>query len=66
MGRIKTQFVKRTSHKLIELHGDKFCTEYVKNKETLKGLAVIQSPKIRNVIAGYLTRLKRAGDKEEI
>ncbi|MBU0980786.1 MAG: 30S ribosomal protein S17e [Nanoarchaeota archaeon] len=61
MGRIKTQFIKRTSKKLMAMHSEKFSESYEKNKVVLGGLIVTGSPKIRNVIAGYITRLKRMG-----
>lgn len=59
MGRIKTQFVKRTTKKLLADYPEKFSDSYEHNKEALRQLLEVESPKIRNVIAGYLTRLKR-------
>lgn len=57
MGRIKTGLIKRVTHKLMEEHGDKFTDDFEKNKEILNNLISTPSKKLRNVIAGYVTRL---------
>ena len=57
MGRIKTVLVKRVTKKLVSEHADEFSEDYSKNKEVLKKYASIKSPKMRNVIAGYVSRL---------
>ena len=57
MGRIKTILVKRVTKKLVEEHKDEFSEDYNKNKEVLRKYINVRSPKIRNVIAGYTTRL---------
>lgn len=59
MGNIKTSFVKRVGKSLYEQNKDKFTTDFSKNKEIIKGLADISSKKLRNIIAGYITNLKR-------
>ena len=59
MGRIKTQFVKRTSMKLMEKHGDKITTSFDENKKLVQALTDVTSKRVRNIIAGYLTRLKK-------
>ncbi|MFH1505571.1 MAG: 30S ribosomal protein S17e [archaeon] len=60
MGRIKTQRIKAKTQEMMELHGEQFTTDYNKNKTIVEGLALIRSKKIRNVIAGYATRLKKS------
>ena len=57
MGRIKTQLIKRISSKLIKEHRNEFKNEFKENKDIVAKLAVIPSKKIRNIIAGYVTRL---------
>ncbi len=57
MGRIKTQLIKRISNKLIKEHRNEFKKDFKENKEIVSKLADIPSKKIRNVIAGYVTRL---------
>ena len=59
MGNIKTTFVKRIGRELYEKHGEKFTEDYTKNKEIMAGLADISSKKLRNVVAGYITNLKK-------
>ncbi len=59
MGRIKTKFIKRKTRDLLKQHGEKFTGDYVKNKEIANGLVQVQSKKLRNIVAGYMTRLKR-------
>lgn len=57
MGRIKTANVKRVTKQLVNAHFEEFSEDYMKNKAVLDKYAVIYSPKIRNVIAGYASRL---------
>ena len=60
MGRIKTMLIKRTTEELMEKHGDEFTTTFTENKKILDGKAKINSKKMRNIIAGYATRLKKS------
>ncbi|MFH1399691.1 MAG: 30S ribosomal protein S17e [Candidatus Woesearchaeota archaeon] len=57
MGRIKTKLTKRVTNKLVNEHREKFSGSFDKNKEVVGSLADIQSKKLRNIIAGYVTRL---------
>ena len=41
----------------MNLHGDKFTDTYEKNKEIVNKLISTPSKKLRNAIAGYVTRL---------
>ena len=59
MGRIKTQLVKRLTFQLIERYGDRFTADFNHNKVEVEALTTVQSNKIRNLIAGYATRLTR-------
>ncbi len=59
MGRIKTQLIKRTTHELINKHGDKVLKTFDDNKKIVEKYTDVSSKKLRNVIAGYLTRLKK-------
>jgi len=59
MGRIKTSFIKHIARDMFENQPDKFSTNFDKNKEALKELIDIKSKKSRNILAGYLTSLKR-------
>ena len=59
MGRIKTAMVKRWSNELVKKHSDKISTKFDDNKSIVANHLDVQSKKIRNIIAGYVTRLKR-------
>ncbi len=56
MGRIKTKPVKSAGDRLFERYGDKFTTDFEKNKQLLTEYAEVRSKKIRNVLAGYMTK----------
>lgn len=57
MGRIKTTLVKRTGAELFHSNQDKFKIDFDHNKKIVMELAIIHSKKLRNVIAGYITKL---------
>jgi small subunit ribosomal protein S17e len=59
MGRIKTALVKRITKELIKAHGSQFTTNFEQNKAVLNEVSNMPSKKIRNVVAGYTTRLKQ-------
>ena len=59
MGRIKTSFVKNIAKDLFEKYSGKFTEDFTKNKEIMKPLIDVKSKKLRNVIAGYVTSLKK-------
>lgn len=61
MGRIKTKLVKRKTKELLKTHGDNFTTDFTLNKETANRCVKTNSKKLRNIIAGYMTRLKKKG-----
>ena len=57
MGRIKTKLAKRLSNQLIKEHSGKFTSEFDDNKVMVQKLTDCESNKLRNIIAGYVTRL---------
>ena len=59
MGRIKTKLIKRVSQELIKEHGESFTKNFDENKLVAQQHADIPSKKIRNIIAGYITRLRQ-------
>ena len=59
MGRIKTTMIKNIGEKLYKEHKVEFTTDFDKNKEIVKKYVGIPSKKLRNVVAGYITRLKK-------
>ncbi|MFH1237554.1 MAG: 30S ribosomal protein S17e [Candidatus Aenigmatarchaeota archaeon] len=65
MGRIKTIPIKSLGDRLLEEHADKFTTDFEKNKKVIDSLKDMQSKKMRNILAGYITKevkkMKKAG-----
>jgi len=59
MGRIKTKLIKRKTKELLKAQGDKFTTDFTQNKELMAQHTKIVSKKLRNIVAGYMTRLKK-------
>ncbi|OVE74690.1 30S ribosomal protein S17e [archaeon D22] len=57
MGRIKTALIKRVTNDLVETHRDEFSSNYEENKELVTKFADVPSKKLKNIIAGYVTRL---------
>ena len=57
MGRIKTQLIKRTTNDLLEQFGDQFSEDFGQNKKIVGKLIPQITKKLRNVIAGYASRL---------
>lgn len=60
MGRIKTMLIKRTVNALVKDHGSKFSVNFDTNKAAVEGLVDVRSKKLRNVIAGYVTKRVKA------
>ncbi|MBS3149394.1 30S ribosomal protein S17e [Candidatus Woesearchaeota archaeon] len=58
MGRIKTTLVKRTAVEIFTKYPDSVALDFETNKKVAFQYAEIPSKKLRNTIAGYLTRLK--------
>ncbi|HIH11721.1 TPA: 30S ribosomal protein S17e, partial [Candidatus Woesearchaeota archaeon] len=58
-GRIKTKLMKRKTRELLKLHGQHFTPDFVKNKVLVQQHVKVGSKKLRNILAGYVTRLKK-------
>jgi ribosomal protein S17E len=56
MGRIKSALIKRTARNLLK-EENLFCEDFVKNKRVLGN--TMPSKRIRNRIAGYVTRINK-------
>lgn len=59
MGRIKIHEIKKTSFDLISAYPGKFTDDFKSNKEVLSGLNIATSKKVRNKIAGYVTKIAK-------
>jgi small subunit ribosomal protein S17e len=59
MGRIKTTQIKRITREIMQAHGAEFTKDFDQNKKVVDGMLDGGSKKMRNVIAGYATRLSQ-------
>ena len=57
MGKVRTTVVKRTARKLLEKYPDLFTGDFEHNKKVVSMLVEVESKKLRNQIAGYVTHL---------
>ncbi len=62
MGRIKTQLIKRLTFEIMKQR-EKLSPQFDENKKVVADLIAGASKKIRNSVAGYVTRLMKI--KEE-
>ncbi|MBS3133169.1 30S ribosomal protein S17e [Candidatus Woesearchaeota archaeon] len=65
MGRIKAKFIKRLTQQLMEQHKDAFSDDFLKNKKIVRTFLDINSQKVGNVIAGYVTKLVKLGRNQK-
>lgn len=65
MGRVKSIAVKVLADELIKEHGDRFTTNFEKNKKVLGEVKKIESKRVRNILAGYISKkmqkIKKSG-----
>ena len=59
MGRIKTALIKRNTNLLIAKHKEEFKDDFDSNKLLVESFLDKPNKKIRNIIAGYVTRLMK-------
>ncbi len=57
MGRIKTKQIKRKTFEIYQKFPNHFTENFEENKKKILQVARFKSKKIRDVIAGYITRL---------
>ncbi len=57
MGKVRTELVKRISGELVEKYPRSFSQEFEQNKQFLREIGLDVSKKLRNRIAGYITRI---------
>jgi len=69
MGKIRITVVKRTARKLLAQYPELFTDDFEHNKKVVSQLVELNSKKLRNQIAGYVTHLikieKRRRAREE-
>jgi len=58
--------VKSVARELVKRYPDRFTTDFEDNKKLVESLVNISSTKLRNRIAGYITRLLAVTQAAEI
>ena len=58
LGKVRIETVKRISKELLRRYPDRFTGQFESDKQAVNELVVTQSKRLRNRIAGYVTRLK--------
>ncbi|MBN1244451.1 30S ribosomal protein S17e [Candidatus Bathyarchaeota archaeon] len=56
MGKVKTEHIKRLAKELMERFPDKFSSNFDANKRAVDKLTQGATTKVRNQVAGYITR----------
>ncbi len=63
MGRIRTTLIKRSGTDIYNAFPDRFMPDFQNNKNVLGEVAEIHSKKLRNTIAGYITKIAKQNTK---
>jgi len=58
---IKPTYIKTIGNELLEFHEEKFSNDFDQNKKAVDGSTNIQSKRVRNRVAGYITRKINTG-----
>jgi len=59
LGKVRTELVKRIAEELVEKYPKSFSAEFEQNKQFLKEVQLGVSKRLRNRIAGYISRIIR-------
>ncbi len=57
LGKVRPDRVKRIARELVEQYPERFTTDFESNKKLVASVTNISSKKLKNQIAGYVTRL---------
>ncbi len=66
MGKVRTEKVKKIARELVRQHPNKFTVDFKNNQELVKSLTIVSSARLRNRIAGYITRLLASVQTDQI
>jgi small subunit ribosomal protein S17e len=69
LGKVKTEQIKRTGKELMTRFPNKFSSDFEENKKLVNVLISDTTTRVRNKIAGYITRtvaLSEAGSEIEV
>ncbi len=64
MGRIKLQLIKRTTKKLLQEHKEDFKEDFEENKKVVGQYTTVSNKKLRNTVAGHITKLMKKKEEE--
>jgi len=53
---IKPSYIKNLGDELLVKHDGRFSKDFEENKQAVAGVTVIESKRVRNQVAGYITR----------
>ncbi len=68
MGNVRIELIKRTAKELVRRFPNRFSTSFEENKKSVDSLVTGGTVKVRNKIAGYITRflvVRDIGSPEE-
>jgi small subunit ribosomal protein S17e len=57
LGSVRTEQIKRTARELVRRFPDRFSNNFEENKHVVNALTQGATTKVRNEIAGYITRI---------
>ena len=66
MGNTRPSNIKRVVRELVDKYGDMFNDDFEHNKEMVSKLTNVQTKRLRNMVAGYLTRYWRFKHKKQL
>ena len=59
MGNIRPSFIKSRALRLVEMYPDQFTDDFDTNKHLVSEITDVVNKRMRNWIAGYITRYKQ-------
>jgi small subunit ribosomal protein S17e len=59
LGKVRIELVKRASKELIDRYPDRFTANFEENKQFLREIEFTVSKRLRNRVAGYITRIMK-------
>lgn len=65
MGKVRISIIKRTARELLQKYPDLFTRDFEHNKQVVKKLLDVDSKKLRNKIAGYITHLVKIRERQQ-
>ncbi|MEM2122430.1 MAG: 30S ribosomal protein S17e [Candidatus Bathyarchaeia archaeon] len=65
LGKVRIEVVKKMARELLTKFPDAFNTDYYENKRRVTEFIDVESKRLRNRIAGYITSLKRTGTRRK-